>query len=419
MVHQTINTKMDPAKKASIKMYPMPLSSPFKTVGVSFILILILSCTHQGPLIQRESIQKTANPQDLDTPLVNPPSKEATTSALMDFPFSSKSRFRAISWDQLPGFENTPTSKIWSALLENCIKPHPIWSTLCKEMRPLTLADEQDQRIWLLSHLQPFRVETLEGQNSGLLTSYFEPIFRASLSQHDTFNFPLYAPPPSLLLAKKRGAPWFSRKEIETLPWVQSELQNQALAWLEDPVDVMIVHVQGSARLRVEGSAHQFSDYRLSFAASNDLPYQSMAKWIMDQGLSKDTSWQGIKSTLENNPSSTKEALWSNPRYIFFSLSSLTESVSGPQGSWGTPLKANLSIAVDPKSIPLGMPLWLESEGSTNIQQMVLSQDTGNAINGAIRADYFAGTGPIAGEFANKIKQNLKLWLILPRRFIP
>lgn len=420
MVHHTIKTKMEPARIASIKMYNMPfLTSHFKIFCGLFILISLFSCAYHGLPVQREPISSESSKKDIDPSFSTETLPSKAPLSAFDFTFSSKSRFRSVSWNQLPGFESTPTTKIWSDLLENCVKPHPIWSSFCKEMRPLTLADDQDQRIWLLSHLQPFRVETLEGQDLGLLTSYFEPIFRASLTQHDTFNYPVYAPPASLLTSKRKGETWFSRKEIETLPTLQAELQNQAIAWLEDPIDLMILHVQGSARLRVETSPAQFSDYRLSFAASNDWPYQSMAKWLLDQGLLKDTSWQGIRSALEKNPQLTKEALWSNPRYIFFSRSILSEVSSGPQGAWGIPLKANLSVAIDPKSIPLGMPLWLESEGSISIKQMVLSQDTGNAINGSIRADYFAGTGPLAGEFANKIKQNLKLWLILPRRFIP
>jgi len=420
MVHHTINTRIDPARIASIKIYNMPFStSHFKIFGALFILISLLSCAYQGLPVHRDPSRSESSNKDIDSSFsTESPQSNAPNDAL-DFAFSSKSRFRPISWNQLPGFESTPTTKIWSDLLDNCLKPHPVWSHLCKEMRPLTLADEQDQRIWLLSQLQPFRVEALDGQDLGLLTSYFEPIFRASLTQNDTFNYPVYAPPASLLTAKRKGESWFSRKEIETLPTVQAELQNQAIAWLEDPIDLMILHVQGSARLRVETSPSQFSDYRLSFAASNDWPYQSIAKWLLDQGLLKDPSWQGIRSALDKNPQLAKEALWSNPRYIFFSRSILSDISSGPKGAWGIPLKANLSVAIDPKSIPLGMPLWLESEGSISMRQMVISQDTGNAINGSIRADYFAGTGPLAGEFANKIKQNLKLWLILPRRFNP
>jgi membrane-bound lytic murein transglycosylase A len=343
--------------------------------------------------------------------------EESLISAPKRFSFSTKSRFRPSNWNDLPGFSDTSTSSIWASLLDNCLKPHPIWINLCKQMRPMTMADEQEQRIWILSELQPFRVESLEGEDSGILTSYFEPVFNASLTQRDTFNVPIFSPPPGLISAKKLGQPWFSRREIETLPNVQVELQNHAIAWLQDPLDAMILHVQGSARLRIEVSPSQWADYRVGFSASNDLPYQSIAKWFLDQGLTKDISWEGIKNVLQKNPGLEKESFWSNPRYIFFAISPLSDPSSGPRGALGVPLKANLSIAVDPKSIPLGMPLWLDSTGSTQLKQLTLSQDTGNAINGPIRADYFAGSGSQAGEFANKIKQNLKLWLILPRSF--
>jgi membrane-bound lytic murein transglycosylase A len=286
-------------------------------------------------------------------------------------------------------------------------------------MRPLSLSDDQEQRIWILTQLQAFSVETPDGEDNGLLTSYYEPVFKGSLSQRDSFNYPIYAPPPSLFASKKLGQAWFSRKEIETSPLLQKELQGQIIAWLEDPLEVMILHVQGSARLQIESPNAPTLEYRVGFAASNDLPYQSMAKWLIDQGLTKDASWAGIKSALQKNPDKEKEAYWSNPRYIFFTLSPLNDPSKGPKGSWGKPLKAHLSIAVDPKSIPLGLPLWLSSEGSTRFQQLVLSEDTGNAINGSIRADYFAGTGAQAGEFANKIKQNLKLWVLLPRNTTP
>ena len=121
----------------------------------------------------------------------------------------------------------------------------------------------------------------------------------------------------------------------------------------------------------------------------------------------------GIVHLLQPWHSNTTKRLVKTPKLYFLDTS------KGPKGSWGKPLKAHLSIAVDPKSIPLGLPLWLSSEGSTRFQQLVLSEDTGNAINGSVRADYFAGTGAQAGEFANKIKQNLKLWVLLPRNATP
>ena len=389
----------------------------FKKIYAFLILSTLLSCSIHSDRQTHESPRPSFDEKPFLDSKSNP-NEQSLDASIKSFSFSSKSRFRPSNWNDLPGFSDTATSTLWSSFLDNCLKPHPVWVNLCKQMRPMTMADEQDQKIWILSELQPFRVESPEGEDIGLLTSYFEPVFNASLTQHDSFNFPIYSAPAGLLSAKKLGQPWFSRREIETLPNVQAELQNSAIAWLQDPLDVMILHVQGSARLRIETSPSQWSNYRVGFSASNDLPYQSIAKWLLDQGLTKDVSWQGIRNALQKNPGLEREAFWSNPRYIFFTLSALSDPSVGPLGALGVPLKANLSIAVDPKSIPLGMPLWLDSSGSTRLQQLTLSQDTGNAINGAIRADYFAGTGSQSGEFANKIKQNLKLWLILPRSFV-
>jgi membrane-bound lytic murein transglycosylase A len=393
----------------------------FKTLGLFFILCALPSCSNYKNLSSNESVSSKTIPAS--TILNSSDSKLSHTKPLdLTYPtldFSSKSRFQPIPWNNLPGFNETSTSILWSALLVNCEKPHPIWTSSCSQMRPLSLADDQEQRIWILSHLQAFSVEGADGEDTGLLTSYYEPVFKASFTQRDSFNYPIYSPPPSLLSSKKLGQPWFNRKEIETSPTLQKELQNQVIAWLQDPLDVMILHVQGSARLQIENTTSQTIEYRVGFAASNDLPYQSMAKWIIEQGLGKDTSWPGIKSALLKYPDKEKEAFWSNPRYIFFALSPLNDTSLGPKGSWGKPLKSKLSVAVDPKSIPLGLPLWLSSEGSARFQQIALSEDTGNAINGSIRVDYFAGTGPLAGEFANKIKQNLKLWVLLPRKSNP
>jgi len=389
--------------------------------GCIFILCSLLSCSHYKSPVRldkgsSDSPPSSSNSMTHEPKVSNNPQTENSSFTLS---FASKSRFRSIPWRDLPGFNETATSALWSALLDHCEKPHPIWNFSCSQMRPLSLSDDQEQRIWILTQLQAFSVETPDGEDNGLLTSYYEPVFKGSLSQRDSFNYPIYAPPPSLFASKKLGQAWFSRKEIETSPLLQKELQGQIIAWLEDPLEVMILHVQGSARLQIESPNAPTLEYRVGFAASNDLPYQSMAKWLIDQGLTKDASWAGIKSALQKNPDKEKEAYWSNPRYIFFTLSPLNDPSKGPKGSWGKPLKAHLSIAVDPKSIPLGLPLWLSSEGSTRFQQLVLSEDTGNAINGSIRADYFAGTGALAGEFANKIKQNLKLWVLLPRNTTP
>jgi membrane-bound lytic murein transglycosylase A len=112
------------------------------------------------------------------------------------------------------------------------------------------------------------------------------------------------------------------------------------------------------------------------------------------------------------------ELLWKNPRFIFFKEEALTTgtALQGPKGAQNVPLTAGRSIAVDRHSIPYGTPVWLMSKGpQVTLDKLVMAQDTGSAIVGAVRADYYAGSGKAAGEFAGRINQPLQLWALWPR----
>jgi len=156
----------------------------------------------------------------------------------------------------------------------------------------------------------------------------------------------------------------------------------------------------------------------LAFAATNDQPYRSVGRWLLDQGLVRDASWPGIKAWLAQNPQRVQELLWSNPRVVFFREEALSEldAAFGPRGAQGVALTPGRSIAVDPLSIPYGTPVWMASQGpQTSLQKLVLAQDTGSAITGAVRADYFAGWGPQAADLAGRLRQPLQLWALWPK----
>jgi membrane-bound lytic murein transglycosylase A len=138
----------------------------------------------------------------------------------------------------------------------------------------------------------------------------------------------------------------------------------------------------------------------------------------LDQNLTKDATWPGIKSWLAQNPRRTQELMARNPRFVFFKEEALNgpEALLGPKGAMGVPLTAARSIAVDPGSIPYGSAVWLSSTGpQTALNRLVFAQDTGSAILGAVRADYFVGSGDAAGELAGRLKQDMKAWVLLPR----
>jgi membrane-bound lytic murein transglycosylase A len=325
-----------------------------------------------------------------------------------------KSRWVPVPWSDLPGFADDNLFEAWNAWLKSCEKPQPATGALCGEVRRLSIADGQAQRAWLQNRLQPYRVESPQAESTGLLTGYFEPQFDASRVPTAAFTVPLYQLPVNMQQRK----PWYTRKEIDTLPEAQAALQGRALAYLADPVDALILQIQGSGRLRMTNPDGSKRWIRAAYAGTNDQPFLGAGRWLLDQGLVRDGSWPGIKAWLVQNPQRRQELLWSNPRVVFFKEEALSDLdvAFGPKGAQGVPLTPGRSIAVDPQSIPYGTPVWLSSSGpQISLQKLVLAQDTGSAITGAVRADYFAGWGAEAADLSGRLKQPLQMWTLWPK----
>lgn len=325
-----------------------------------------------------------------------------------------KSRWVPVRWRELPGLADDALYEAWNAWIRGCERPLPAFALLCVEVRQLSIADEDTQRQWLVKRFQPYRVESTEGQPVGLLTSYYEPLLEASRVPTAQFQVPLYKPPASL--ASRR--PWHTRQEIDSSPAVRRALQDNAIVWLADPVDALILHIQGSGRARVTEADGSQKLVRIAYAANNGQPYKSVGRWLLDQGEVRDASWPSIKRWVAENPKRVNEMLWSNPRVVFFREETMTDldAAFGPRGALGVALTPGRSIAVDKDSIPYGAPVWLATRGpAMNLQKLVFAQDTGSAIVGAVRADYFAGWGDEAGDLAGRVKQPLRLWVLWPK----
>ena len=268
--------------------------------------------------------------------------------------------------------------------------------------------------------LQPYRVMPLQstqgtqGASEGLLTAYYEPVLDAQRQPNAAHRVPLWQLPTGLAQRK----PWYSRKEIDTLPEAQAALRGREIAYLSDPIDALILQIQGSGKLRITEADGSQKTIRVAFAGTNDQPYRSVGRWLLDQGLIRDASWPGIKAWIAANPTRVQELLWSNPRMVFFREETLDvlSAAQGPRGAQNVPLTAGRSIAVDRESIPLGAPVWLQTSGEAlTTQRLVIAQDVGSAILGAVRADYYMGSGQAAGEIAGRLKQGLQLWVLWPK----
>lgn len=327
-----------------------------------------------------------------------------------------KSRWVPVRWAELPGFEEDSLSEAWNAWIKSCERPGPVFAPLCAEVRRLSIASGEDQRAWMLARLQPYRVESHQGVADGLLTSYYEPVLKASRQPGTGYEVPLYRPPVGL--GNRR--PWFSRQEIDTLPEARTALRGREIAWVDNPVEVMSLHIQGSGRLNITEPDGSQRVVRVAYAGSNEQPFRSVTQWLADQGEGRMLApWvESTKAWASKNPQRVQQMLWSNPRYTFFQEQPLSpfDAAFGPKGAQGVPLTPGRSIAVDPGSIPYGTPVWLASRGgAANLQKLVLAQDTGSAIVGAVRADYFAGTGVEAGLLASRVNQPLRLWALWPK----
>lgn len=405
MVHHTIATKMTNANNAS-KINPLiatlrwPAGGNKRTLAMLWIVGSLAGCGLMTPAPGPTTASSPSAPRN-DTPLP-PPILQA------------KSRWVAAPWSDLPGWSQDALHEAWAAWLLSCQRPSTPHAAVCADVVRLNGAGLAAQQNWLSQRFQPYRIETLQGASDGLLTSYYEPAMDASRLPRPGFAAPLYAVPSGLGQRK----PWFSREEMETLPQARAALKGKELMYLADPVDAMVLQIQGSGRLRVTEADGRVRMVRLAFAGTNDQPYKSIGSWLLEQGLTRDATWPGIKAWIAKNPQRVNELLWKNPRMVFFKEESLAGAAAdlGPKGAQGVPLTAGRSIAVDPGSIPYGTPLWLASSGpQVQLQKLVLAQDTGSAIVGGVRADYFAGSGPQAGELAGRLKQPLRLWALVPR----
>lgn len=404
IVHQTMSPSSTNAPSASSRISSMS----FRVLSFAAIVGMLAACA-SVPL----------PPQAPVRPPVAAPAPAAVQPAPADgvppgVITRGRSRWVPVAWSELPGFGADALHEAWNAWVRSCERPQPPHTSLCPEVRRLSIASADEQRAWMTQRLQPYRVEPLQAGAESLLTGYYEPMLDASRVPTAAQQVPLYRLPADIATRK----PWYTRQEIDTLPQARAALRGREIAYVSDPLDALSLQIQGSGRVRVTEPDGRVSMVRLAFAGSNEQPYRSVGGWLLQQGALRDASWPGIKAWARANPQRVQEMLWSNPRVVFFREEPLSEldAAFGPRGAQGVPLTPGRSIAVDKDSIPYGTPVWLFSPGPLlNLNRLVIAQDTGSAIVGAVRADYFVGWGPEAGEVAGRLKQPLAMWVLWPR----
>ncbi|PLL14698.1 murein transglycosylase [Tabrizicola sp. TH137] len=241
------------------------------------------------------------------------------------------------------------------------------------------------------------------GDPPALFTGYFEPELAGSPVRTPRFAWPIYRRPPEL----RDGQVFHTRAAIEAGILRGRGLE---LAWLDDPVDVYFLQVQGSGRIKMPDGRVM----RVGYAGRNGHAYRSVGQEMVRRGTHSmdQVSAQEIATYVRNHAGS--DLLNVNPSYVFFRTIDDVPPEKGPIGAMGRSITAFRSVAIDPAFTPLGAPVWIEKAGADPIRSLMIAQDTGGAIKGPQRADIFYGTGPAAGEAAGTIKDGGRMVVLLP-----
>jgi membrane-bound lytic murein transglycosylase A len=362
----------------------------------------------------------------------------------IDAPTSKETRFSRVEFSEVPGWSSDQMATALPAMRRSCarlLKAAPDrwmtdrsvggragdWAPACEQIPP-KVADDETARRYFQTWFRPYRVSS-GGDPNGLFTGYFEPNLKGALVRSAAFNVPIFERPKDLILAtlgdwrqnlrgeriagrviNGRLKPYHSREEIEA---GALDAKGKPLVWVDDPVDVFFLHIQGSGRIVLPDGGIM----RVGYDGHNGHVYRAIGRDLLKAGAIKksDISLQSIRAWLNAHPDQMAAMMNRNPSYIFFR----EIKGEGPIGAQGVPLTPGRSLAVDPKILPLGAPVWIVSdyqdEKNRPLRRLMIAQDTGGAIRGAVRGDVFWGHGDEAGKLAGPMKASGQLYLLLPK----
>ncbi|GJL71245.1 MAG: murein transglycosylase [Nitrosomonas sp.] len=362
--------------------------------------------------------------------------KSIEPTATLPQPTPAMPHLKAADWSELADWPNDDIFPAWEAFLQSCtvLNKQPIWKKNCTTAVSLIQPDNATLIDFFEKNFVPYQILNADNSADGLITGYYEPLLQGSRKPSDQYRFPLYKAPDELLVIdlgtvypeikdlNLRGRlnggnviPFYTRAEIMNNPDL---LDGYEFLWVDDKVELFFLQIQGSGRIALENG----KILNIGYAEHNGHPYRSIGKLLVQQGelpLEK-ASMQGIKHWGQQNPEKLDNLLQQNSRFIFFR--ELPEGLSGPLGALGVPLTAGRSLAIDPRAIPQGAPVFLATTWPNTqkpLQRLMVAQDTGNAIKGNVRADFFWGFGSEAENQAGKMKQTGKMWVLMPNAFTP
>jgi peptidoglycan lytic transglycosylase A len=354
-------------------------------------------------------------------------------------PRAAEAKLEPVSFAAIPGWPGASLAPGLRAFAAGCARlaAASALRRSCEAARALPEGDESAARAFVEATFEAWSIAAADGNAEGTITGYYEPVLAGSRTRSERYRVPVYGVPADLIAVdlesvhpelkglRLRGrvdgnrlVPYRTRAEIEG----GSDFRAAVIAWVEDPVELFFLQIQGSGQIALETGQR----LRIGYADQNGHPYRSIGRYLVERReMTLDqASMQGIKAWAAANPAKLREALDSNPSYVFFRETSGGGAIDerGPIGTLGVPLTAGYSLAIDARHIPLGAPLFLATSfplSAQPLERLMAAQDTGGAIRGPVRADFYWGSGAEAGTLAGRMRQRGRLWLLWPRGEVP
>lgn len=393
------------------------------TLPALFTALLLAGCAATPPVVPAPTGAPTC-----------PPCPTCPACPVAEPPKPAVPPLQPASWTDLPDWRDDDHAAVLELFKAQCatLGRRPLWQSTCAAAARTTAAEPA--REWFEAHFQPWQLVNPDGSREGLVTGYYEPVVRGSRTRKPPYLTPVFGPPSDMIVVDlaelypelrhmrlrgriegRRLVPYHARAD-----WAKEEVRraDQALLWMADPIDFFFLQIQGSGQVLLDDG----SRVRIGYADQNGHPYRSIGAWLIERGELKlhQASMQGIKAWAAANPRRLQELLNVNPSVVFFRK--LKAEGSGPPGALGIHLTTERSVAVDPRHTPLGAPVWLATTRPNSDQALIrfmLAQDTGGAIRGPVRADFYWGSGDAAGELAGRMRQRGRMWVLLPRGHTP
>ena len=358
---------------------------------------------------------------------------------MKDYPITSGIvRFKPVGFDELPSTDKADWGNALAAFRISCsaMGNRAVWQQPCAQAQ---FVNEEDAYDYFRREFDAYRVGFVDGKNfaeTGLTTGYYEPMLRGSLYRHGRFKYPIYGIPDDLIqvdlselhpqlkglrlrgkIVGRKLVPYDTRSGIEKRVDLK---KNHVLCWVDNAVEAFFLQIQGSGRILLEDG----SFLRVGYGDQNGHPYKALSNWLIkNAGLQRsEMSMQRIKRWVQDNPKRTSELLNTNPNFVFFEKREGFSDEDGPLGAQGVPLTAGASVAVDRRYWPMGVPFVIDVEQQSPalaFTRPVIAQDTGGAIKGVVRFDYFWGYGDLAGEQAGTQTSKTSAWVLVPKGKTP